>query len=81
MFRTCNTSWVDLITVTAEQSNDDKAVSAQLLLVGNRGESLASESLEAVRKVVAETQALSWEQDLCQRASSLIMDMRHSDEK
>src|SRR6201992_1749744 len=45
--------WSDPLTGAGAQSNDGKAAYVQVYLVGNQGEALANESVEAVQKVVA----------------------------
>ena len=45
--------WGDPLTATGVQSEDDKAAYVQVNLAGNQGESLANESVEAVRHLVA----------------------------
>ncbi|WAJ47663.1 RND family transporter [Mycobacterium sp. Aquia_216] len=44
--------WGDPLTAAGAQSNDGKAALVQVNLAGNQGESLATESIEAVRKIV-----------------------------
>ena len=45
--------WGDPLTAGGAQSADEKAAYVQLYLAGNQGESLANESVDAVRKIVA----------------------------
>jgi RND superfamily putative drug exporter len=45
--------WGDPLTAAGSQSADNKAAYVQLYLAGNQGESLANESVEAVRAMVA----------------------------
>jgi putative drug exporter of the RND superfamily len=45
--------WGDPLTAAGSQSADDKAAYVQLYLRGNQGESLANESVAAVRDIVA----------------------------
>ena len=47
--------WGDPLTAAGSQSADGRAAYVQLYLAGNQGESLANESVEAVRKIVADT--------------------------
>ena len=47
--------WGDPLTAAGAQSNDGKAAYVQVNLAGNQGEPLANESVEAVRKIVAQT--------------------------
>ncbi|CAM4122020.1 Membrane transport protein mmpL8 [Mycobacterium basiliense] len=44
--------WGDPLTATGAQSGDGKAAYVQVKLAGNQGESLANESVEAVKKIV-----------------------------
>jgi len=44
--------WGDPLTAAGSQSADGKAAYVQLYLAGNQGESLANESVDAVRKIV-----------------------------
>ncbi|MDT5134349.1 MAG: putative drug exporter of the superfamily [Mycobacterium sp.] len=45
--------WGDPLTASGAQSADNKAAYVQLYLAGNQGESLANESVQAVRDIVA----------------------------
>ena len=45
--------WGDPLTASGAQSADNKAAYVQLYLAGNQGESLANESIQAVRDIVA----------------------------
>src|SRR5882757_7522268 len=45
--------WGDPLTAAGAQSADNKAAYVQLYLAGNQGESLANESVAAVRRIVA----------------------------
>src|ERR1041384_1637538 len=47
--------WGDPLTAAGSQSSDGKAALVQLYLAGNQGESLANESVDAVRTIVDET--------------------------
>ncbi len=49
--------WGDPLTAAGAQSNDGRAAYVQVYLAGNQGETLANESLEAVRRIVAEVEA------------------------
>ncbi|BBX98834.1 MMPL/RND family transporter [Mycobacterium lacus] len=73
--------WGDPLTAAGAQSTDGKAVSVQLSLAGNRGESLANESVEAVRKIVAETPAPPGINTYVTGASALLVDMQRSGDK
>ena len=45
--------WGDPLTASGAQSADNKAAYVQIYLAGNQGESLANESIQAVRDIVA----------------------------
>jgi putative drug exporter of the RND superfamily len=47
--------WGDLITAAGAQSSDGKAAYAQLNLAGDQGSTLGNESVESVRKILADT--------------------------
>ncbi|MDT7793233.1 MAG: putative drug exporter of the superfamily, partial [Mycobacterium sp.] len=47
--------WGDPLTASGAQSADGKAAYVQLYLAGNQGETLANESVDAVRDIVANT--------------------------
>jgi RND superfamily putative drug exporter len=49
--------WGDPLTAAGAQSADGKAANVQLYLAGNQGQSLANESVDAVRHMVATTPA------------------------
>ncbi|OYN79857.1 RND family transporter [Mycolicibacterium sphagni] len=49
--------WGDSFTAAAAQSADNKAAYVQVYIAGDQGETLANESVEAVRKIAAETPA------------------------
>jgi RND superfamily putative drug exporter len=47
--------WGDPLTAAGSQSKDGKAALVQLYLRGNQGESTSNESVDAIRKIVADT--------------------------
>ena len=47
--------WGDPLTAAGSQSKDGKAALVQLYLRGNQGESQSNESVDAIRKIVADT--------------------------
>src|SRR5690348_1181319 len=47
--------WGDPLTAAGSQSSDGKSALVQVYLAGNQGESLANESVDAVRDIVADT--------------------------
>lgn len=49
--------WGDPLTAAGSQSADGKAALVQVYLAGNQGESLANESVDSVRNIVAHTPA------------------------
>ncbi|GAB3031276.1 MMPL/RND family transporter [Mycobacterium bourgelatii] len=73
--------WGDPLTAAGAQSNDGKAVYVQLNLAGNQGEPLANESVEAVRKIVAETQAPPGLKTYVTGLAALSSDMHNSGDK
>ncbi len=73
--------WGDPLTAAGAQSNDGKAAYVQVNLAGNQGEPLANESVEAVRKIVAQTPAPPGIKAWVTGASALAADMHHSGDK
>jgi RND superfamily putative drug exporter len=49
--------WGDPLTAAGSQSKDGKAAYVQVYLVGNQGDAMANESVDAVRQIVAHTHA------------------------
>src|SRR5271163_2177704 len=47
--------WGDPLTASGSQSNDGKAALVQVNLAGNQGQSLANQSVDSVRDIVAHT--------------------------
>ncbi|MDY6999500.1 MAG: MMPL family transporter, partial [Actinomycetota bacterium] len=47
--------WGDSLTAAGAQSNDNKAAYVQVYIAGDQGETLANDSVEAVRTLIAET--------------------------
>lgn len=73
--------WGDPLTAAGAQSNDGKAVYVQLNLAGNQGEPLANESVEVVRKIVAETPAPPGVKTYVTGLAALSSDMHNSGDK
>lgn len=73
--------WGDPLTAAGAQSNDGKAAYVQLALAGNQGEPLANESVEAVRKIVADTPAPPGIKTYVTGPSTLVSDMHKSGDK
>ena len=62
--------WGDPLTASGAQSADGKAAYVQVYLGGNQGQSLANESVQAVRDIVDKSHATSGYQGLRHRAHS-----------
>ena len=73
--------WGDPLTAAGAQSADDKAAYVQLYLAGNQGESLANESVDAVRKIVASTQPPPGIHVYVTGPSALNADQHHAGDK
>nr|MDT0527067.1 MMPL family transporter [Streptomyces sp. DSM 41633] len=73
--------WGDPLTAPAVQSADDKAVYVQLNLAGNQGESLANESVEAVRGIVDRTPPPPGLKAYVTGPAPLVSDMNHAGDK
>ena len=59
--------WGDPLTASGAQSADGKAAYVQVYLAGNQGETLANESVQAVRDIVDQYSAATGDQGLCHR--------------
>ncbi|MDV3129285.1 RND family transporter [Mycobacterium sp. 21AC1] len=73
--------WGDPLTATAVQSSDNLAVYVQLNLAGNQGESLANESVEAVRDIVKRMPPPPGVQAYVTGPAPLVSDMNHAGDK
>jgi RND superfamily putative drug exporter len=73
--------WGDPLTAAGAQSNDGKGVTVQVNLAGNQGELLANESVEAVRKIVAQTPAPPGVTASVTGPSALAADMQHAGDR
>ncbi|OBB21518.1 hypothetical protein A5761_30305 [Mycolicibacterium setense] len=73
--------WGDPLTAPGVQSADDKGVYVQLNLAGNQGESLANESVEAVRDLVARTPPPPGIKAYVTGPAPLVSDMNHAGDK
>ena len=66
--------WGDPLTAAAAQSEDGKAAYVQVYLAGHQGETLANESVDAVRRMVADAPAPSGVQAYVTGASAFSTD-------
>jgi RND superfamily putative drug exporter len=73
--------WGDPLTAAGSQSADSKAAYVQLYLAGNNGESLANESVDAVRKIVADNPPPPGLHVYVTGASPLLADQRVAGDK
>lgn len=73
--------WSDPLTAAGSQSHDQKAAYVQVYLSGRMGGSLASESAEAVRKIVDSVPAPPGIKAYVTGAGPLIADQSHAGEK
>ncbi|ETZ40439.1 transport family protein [Mycobacterium intracellulare MIN_052511_1280] len=73
--------WGDPLTAAGSQSSDGKAAYVQAYLAGNQGESLASESVAAVRKIVDSVPAPSGVKAYVTGAGALIADQHWAGQK
>ncbi|KLI09815.1 hypothetical protein A5731_18925 [Mycolicibacterium conceptionense] len=73
--------WGDPLTATAVQSADNRAVYVQVNLAGNQGESLANESVAAVRDIVARTPPPEGITTYVTGPAPLVSDMNHAGDK
>jgi len=73
--------WGDPLTVSAAQSADGKAAYVQLSLAGNQGETLANESVDAVRNIVDRTPAPDGVKVYVTGPAALVADSAHSGER
>jgi RND superfamily putative drug exporter len=73
--------WNDPLTAAGSQSPDGKAAYVQAYLAGNMGESLSTESVVAVRKIVNSVPAPPGVKAYVTGAGPLIADQSHAGEK
>jgi RND superfamily putative drug exporter len=73
--------WGDPLTASAAQSPDGEAAYVQLSLAGNAGESLATESVDSVRRIVDRTPAPAGVKVYVTGPAALVADSNHSGEK
>jgi RND superfamily putative drug exporter len=70
--------WGDPLTAAGAQSPDGTAAYVQLNLAGNQGQSLANESVEAVRKIVAGTRPPQGVKAFVTGPAALVADVNES---
>src|SRR5258705_608243 len=73
--------WGDPLTASGAQSADNKAAYVQVYLAGNQGESLANESVQAVRSIVDNTPAPPGIKAYVTGAAPLSNDQHHAGDK
>ena len=73
--------WGDTLTAAGAQSADGKSAYVQLYLHGNQGETLANESVQAVRDIVAATPPPPGLQVFVTGGAPLISDQHHAGDK
>ena len=66
--------WGDPLTAAGSQSADGKAALVQVYLAGNQGESLANESVDAIRRIVGDTPPPSGVKAYVTGAAPLVTD-------
>jgi putative drug exporter of the RND superfamily len=73
--------WGDPLTAQGSQSGDGKAAYVQVYLAGNQGESLANESIQAVRDIVKSTSPPDGVKVYVTGAAALMADQQHAGDK
>ena len=73
--------WGDPLTAAGAQSADGKAAYVQVYLAGNNGESVANESVDAVRKIVADTPPPPGIHVYVTGPTALLSDQHHAGDK
>jgi RND superfamily putative drug exporter len=73
--------WGDPLTAAGAQSTDGKATYVQVYLAGNMGESLANESVEAVRNIVAYSPPPPGVKVYVTGSSAMMADQHHAGDK
>lgn len=73
--------WGDLITAAGSQSTDGKAAYVQVNLAGNQGETLGSESVEAIREIVANSNPPDGVKAFVTGQAPLVTDMTEAGDK
>jgi RND superfamily putative drug exporter len=73
--------WGDPLTASGAQSADGKAAYVQVYLAGNNGESLANESVDVVRRIVADTPPPPGLHVYVTGPTALLSDQHHAGDK
>ncbi|MBY0442724.1 MAG: MMPL family transporter, partial [Mycobacteriaceae bacterium] len=73
--------WGDPLTAAGSQSSDGKAAYVQVYLAGNQGESLANESVEAVRHLIDATPAPPGVRAYVTGSAALLADQQRTGDK
>ena len=73
--------WGDPLTASGAQSNDGKSAYVQLYLHGNMGETLANQSIDAVRDMVASVPPPPGVKTYVTGGAALVADQRHAGDK
>ncbi|MGH3560841.1 MAG: MMPL family transporter, partial [Mycobacterium sp.] len=73
--------WGDPLTAAGAQSSDGKATYVQLNLAGNQGQTLANESVEAVRNLVHSTPRPAGLKVYVTGPAALVSDLNHAGDK
>src|ERR1700722_13184984 len=73
--------WGDPLTASGAQSADNKAAYVQLYLAGNQGETLANESVQAVRDTIANTPPPAGLRAYLTGPTALMADQNHAGDK
>ncbi|WP_454792327.1 MMPL/RND family transporter [Mycolicibacterium lutetiense] len=73
--------WGDKLTASGVQSPDNKAVYVQVNLAGNQGESLSTESVEAVRDIVNRATPPAGVKAYVTGPAPLVSDLNHAGDK
>jgi putative drug exporter of the RND superfamily len=73
--------WGDKLTASGVQSPDNKAVYVQVNLAGNQGESLSTESVEAVRDIVNRATPPQGVKAYVTGPAPLVSDLNHAGDK
>ena len=73
--------WGDPLTASGAQSADGKAAYVQIYLAGNQGETLANESVQAVRDIVAKAPPPNGLQVFVTGPAAMTYDQQHAGDK